>query len=93
MTDVRFAPWMCGTCGYLMDAAGGLNSEATITEGDLAICFNCGTAYTLDKGAFRKMTPAELASLSAEERRDLVQHQMAREAARLPDMSRRGGRA
>ena len=96
MADVRFDPWMCGDCGYVMDAAGPLDGDATPTEGDLAICMNCGTPYTLDAGKWRTSTAAELAELSPEERRDLTELQMQRAAARLPDLSKRskrGGRA
>jgi len=96
MDATRFDSWMCGACGYVMDAAGPLDGDATPTEGDLAICMNCGTPFTLDAGKWRKATEAELAELSPEERRDLTEHQMARAAARLPDLSKRskrGGRA
>jgi hypothetical protein len=93
MKTTRTKSWMCGSCGYVMDAASALRSDATPKEGDLSICMNCGEPYTLDAGRWRKATAAELAELSPEERRDLTEHQMARAAARLPDLSRRGGRA
>ena len=84
---------MCGACGYMMDAASAMRSDAVPDEGDLSICMNCGETYTLDAGRWRKSTAAELAGLSPETRRDLTEHQMARAAVPMPDLSRRGGRA
>jgi hypothetical protein len=87
----RFKPWLCGRCGYLMDAASGFTVDATPVPGDLSICLNCGESYTLAGGGWRKLTAAELAALLPEERRELALAQLAQARAGFPDLAKRGG--
>jgi hypothetical protein len=87
----RSTPWLCSHCGYMMDAASHIHGDdaAIPKDGDLCICINCGTPYTLDGDAWRRLTTTDLTSLTPVERRELELAQTARDFANLPDLTKR----
>jgi hypothetical protein len=62
-------------------------------DGDNTLCMNCGFVYVRHGVLWLSMTSAERAALTPEEARDLTDAERARVRARLPDLTRRGGRA
>ena len=91
-TTTEFPSWMCGRCGYLMDAADAAdNSDAVPVQGDLCLCMNCGAPYTLDGTAWRPLTAEERAALTPEERRGLEAAEHVRRLANLPDLTEGDG--
>jgi hypothetical protein len=99
MKTTRYKPWMCSTCGYMMDAASATRisadgaADVTPTEGDVSLCLNCGTLYLLQDNKWRPPTAAEKAEFPADLKRTLFEHEMARQSVIDTDLSRRGGRA
>jgi len=97
MKEFREQPWMCGACGYLMDAASlvwenGLPTPAP-DEGDYSLCMNCGQCHVRHSLRWLKITAAELAEMPAENRKQVTTGQMAIAAVIDRDLSKRGGRA
>lgn len=79
----RFAPWMCPSCGYAMDAASECTGGADVPrEGDMACCLNCGAPQLLEGGAWRPMRDADWRSLTPEERRQLTLAMLAQRLAK-----------
>jgi len=69
MPVTRERPWMCHACGHGMDAAtlaydNDLSGVAP-DDGDYSICIRCGEPHIRYGGAWRKVTPAELADMHA----------------------------
>jgi hypothetical protein len=76
MPVTRERPWMCHACGHVMDAAtlaydNDLSGVAP-DDGDYSICIRCGEPHIRYGGAWRKVTPAELADMHPDNRRQVT---------------------
>ena len=91
--ETRYAPWMCSTCGYMMDAASHMTKNATPKENDLSICMNCGAPYVMRSGKWKATTLAELRNLPPDLKREIMRIEFARRLVIDHDLSKRGGRA
>lgn len=87
--------WMCGLCGYLMDAATSIEGGQDVPkEEDVTLCMNCGLVHMRHGDAWRPMTRAERASLPADRISLLARTERVRAARIDTDLSAgRGGRA
>jgi len=92
MKTSRERTWLCTSCGYAMDAVSSPFGDAVPDQDDASICINCGKLYRRDAGRWTEPTPEWLASLHPETRREIARAQAARQAARFPDLAKRGGR-
>ena len=91
--DRDATPWLCERCGYLIDLADAIDDSGNTPQpGDLLLCMNCATPYTLEGTAWRLMSPIEIAALAPEERRALASAANALARARLPDLTADDGR-
>lgn len=98
MKSHRLAPALCPHCGYLMDAASGIDGKGDPVPGDWSLCLRCGGALLFDAdlrpalpplGAFEALkweSPRVFAKMMRG--RELVQQQIKR-GDWIPD---RGGR-
>jgi hypothetical protein len=92
----REQPWMCWTCGYMMDTASPAASKTSAApeEGDASMCLNCGEPYMRKDDRWSPMTAEQLLTLPPEMRRKLA---IGRSVAVRPftgrDLSKRGGHA
>jgi hypothetical protein len=97
MSDITREPaWMCLICGYAMDSTAPADPtvHAAPTEGAIALCMNCGAAYTRRRARWLPMSHEDWASLTDDERADLEQARQARVNANLGDLTRKqGGKA
>jgi hypothetical protein len=70
---------LCGTCGYLLDAAGPVIAEdrdAKPEKDDFTLCMNCGAVYTFDEALrIRPITLLDYMRLTAEERAKITEIQ------------------
>ncbi len=76
--ETRFVPWLCSSCGYLMDAATGFMADAVPAESDVSLCLNCGTPYALHGGVWRTLTSEEWRAIPRDVRRQLALLEVAR---------------
>ena len=97
MKEIREPPWMCGACGYVMDAAdvvwGNNLPNPEPKEGDYSLCMNCGQCHVRHGAHWLKITAAELAEMPAENRKQVAIGQLAITIVIDRDLSKRGGRA
>ena len=96
MDTTREPPWMCHSCGYLMDAASlvwqnGLPNPAP-DEGDYSLCMNCGECHVRHGARWLRITATELAEMTPENRRQVTTGQLAIARVIDRDLSKRGGR-
>jgi hypothetical protein len=96
--ETHYRPWLCHHCGVVLDTVGVVRgADAVPGPGDVAVCIGCGTPSRLDGAVWRPLRADEIAALSAANRRDILDHQMALAAARargaIRDRSRDGGHA
>ncbi len=99
--DARTPPRMCPFCGYVTDAASGLQAEhhgAVPEPGDWAVCLKCGEAAVYADGlALRKPALGEREALRLEDpeadRMLARASALAREQRRAMPIPERGGRA
>ncbi len=89
----RHAPWMCSTCGYMMDAASHMTKNVAPKEDDLSLCMNCGALYVMHSGRWRAATLAEAAHIPTNLKREIMRIELARRLVIDHDLSKRGGRA
>jgi uncharacterized Fe-S cluster-containing MiaB family protein len=91
---IRERPWLCSTCGYMMDAASSLRDEAAVPkEGDLSLCLNCTASYERRGKVWRALSVEDERDLPEGVRREILSHRVAQQMARLPALNARGGRA
>lgn len=85
-----YKPWMCGGCGYMMDAASHLRQPGLKpNEDDLSLCLNCGVLYQLRRGVWMLMATAERNDLPGDIKMELLQHEIARRTVIKTDLSQR----
>jgi hypothetical protein len=90
----REAAWMCLHCGYVANSYSAVGNENTLPRsGDLSLCLNCGARYVREAERWRPLATAEYELLGSEEKRALLELEAARQAAGMPDLTQRGGRA
>jgi hypothetical protein len=79
----RTKAWLCLACGHLLDAMSEVTgANIAPVEGDLTMCIGCGAFYTLQDGAWAKMTPEQYAALAPDDRALVFKMQLAQK--RLP---------
>jgi hypothetical protein len=84
----RTKPWLCHACGHLLNAVSEVGGEDIApVEGDLTMCIGCGAFYTLQGDAWARLTLAQYAALTPDERDLLIRMRVA-----LERMPREGGR-
>lgn len=71
MSTKRFEKSTCNNCGNTLDAASGVTTESLPEDGDVGVCFHCGSAIIFDAGKMRNMTGEEFVELDAGTRRDI----------------------
>lgn len=88
-------PWMCGTCGYMMNANSAADgSDITPKEHDITLCLNCGGVHVREAERWRPITTREFTeNLSDDERKEITTAQNVRAKVIRRDLSQRGGRA
>jgi ribosomal protein S27AE len=87
-------PWLCHSCGYMMDAHSAVGSDsATAKEDDLSICLNCGAVYVRHGKRWAAISVAELADLDPEIRRELALIQAVRDESITTDLAARDKRS
>lgn len=89
MTANREPPWLCHSCGYMMDANSALDGQAMPKENDVSMCLNCGALYTRHSNKWSPMTLAERESLEPQARRELAAMQVFRGHFITTDLSKR----
>lgn len=73
MTTTREKPWMCTTCGYVMDAATGVERNIRCRrDGDVTLCLKCAAVYERRAGAWAPATAAEVEAWPAGVRRQIA---------------------
>jgi hypothetical protein len=72
MTEIREPPWMCDSCGYVMDSATPVHGEGLPQDGSLSICANCGALYVRHGRRWLPITPEELAAIDPGLRAELT---------------------
>lgn len=88
----REPPWLCHSCGYMMDANTALNGKAVPKEDDISMCINCGALYSRHSDSWRPTTPAEFYELTPQARRELAAMQVFRGQFITTDLSKRDGK-
>lgn len=88
-------PWLCGTCGYMMDACSDARgTDAAPQEHDITLCLNCGGVHVREAERWRPITTREFTeNLSDDERKEITTAQNVRAKVIRRDLSQRGGRA
>jgi len=89
MTTTRFQPWLCHRCGYMMDAASGVDNHAVPKEDDVSFCLNCATPYVLHDSRWALATDQERRDFPDEIKQILVRAQIAVAMAPWGDLSKR----
>lgn len=79
-------PWMCSSCGYVMDAATAVKGNAAPKDGDVSLCLRCAAIYERRSGAWAPATHDEVMTWPAGVRR-----QVAHAAAQIMTSQRRAG--
>lgn len=64
MTTTREKPWMCTTCGYVMDAATGVERNTVPKDGDVTLCLKCAAVYERRAGAWAPATTADVVDVA-----------------------------
>jgi hypothetical protein len=91
--ETRYPPWMCSTCGYMMDAASHMTKNVAPKEDDLSVCLNCGALYVMRSGKWKAATPDERGQIPDNLKREIMRIEIARRLVIDRDLSKRGGRA
>ena len=93
-TTARYLPWLCWSCGYVMDAATPVRGDVVPKDGDVAICINCGQPTMRDGGQWRQMQPADWHRFTPDERRQLLYVMVAQRLAKpkIGDLTKGDGR-
>ena len=92
--ETHFDPWLCASCGYLMDTSTSAFAPYTSPkEGDLSFCLNCGAITVLHSGKWIPITPSEMNNLSDKTKDQLRLMENSRKAVHIPDLAKRGGHA
>lgn len=90
----REKDWMCGTCGYVMDASIATDGpDVTPREQDITLCINCGGVHVREAGKWRPVTTREFTALTPGERADVCKAQRTIRKLIPIDPRERGGTA
>jgi ribosomal protein S27AE len=79
--EIREPPWMCGGCGYVMDAATPVQGAGQPQDGSLAICANCGALHVRHGTRWLPITPDEYAAIDPRQRAELARIEAIRRGA------------
>ena len=71
-SDHRVPQAKCPLCGHTLDAASGVNTDASPDPGDYSVCIGCASPLTYrDDLTLRALTAPEIAAMHPQNRREV----------------------
>jgi hypothetical protein len=93
MSETRDSPWMCGTCGYVMDTCSlSAGARGVPRDGDISLCLNCCAVHTRHGLKWVPITPSEWQAFTSEELAEIAAMTQARSQLITGDLAARDRR-
>jgi hypothetical protein len=70
--EVKFDPWTCVHCGYVMNSTtGAFEANAIPDEGDVTLCLSCAEPFILHDNHWVSITDEELIDMPSEQKAEM----------------------